>query len=265
MTILKKLLIRPLEEFRGHHIGCAPGTHGVIATLVAKHVIPKGDVLDIGAHSGALLLRLHDLGFSEMMGTDLDPTRFDVPEAAFKRMELNDAFARHFSRRFQLVAATDVIEHLDSPRAFLKEVYELVEEGGWVVISLPNVASWEGRLKFFLSGELWQFGEVHYRVQRHISPITRQQMTMMMQEIGFRVVEVISAGSFSTWLRKALTFPLWASATWLRGISVLGASAIFLAQRNTPDQELRQPIHYRDRWNGIPDKIGFDSVRINRD
>src|SRR5262249_36528505 len=156
-------------------IGCAPGTHAGLSSMISRHVVPQGAVLDIGAHSGALLLRLRDLSFSRFTGTDLDPTRFDVPGAEFKRLELNEPFSHRFDTKFQLVTATDVIEHLDSPRAFLKEVHALLEEDGWLAVSLPNVASWQGRIKFLLKGELWGFGEKNYRWQRHISPITFEQ------------------------------------------------------------------------------------------
>src|SRR5258708_23446131 len=81
---------------------------------------------------------------------------------------------------------------------FLTEIHSLLEEDGWLAISLPNVASWQGRIKFVLKGELWGFGEKNYRSQRHISPITGEQMVMMMQELGFSVVSKGSAGSFST-------------------------------------------------------------------
>jgi SAM-dependent methyltransferase len=253
------ILRKPVGSFKGRHIGCAPGTHPAIASIVSRHLKSRGAVLDIGAHSGALLLRLKDLGFVELMGTDLDSTRFDVPGAKFKCLELNQAFARHFDRRFQLVTATDIIEHLDSPRNFLREIHALLEEDGWLVISLPNVASWEGRIRFLLDGELWQFGEGNYRDQRHISPITSQQMVMMMQELGFRVVEMGSAGSFSTWLGKTLTFPIWALSIALGGISTTGASAIFLAQKTAPDLELTQPTHYRKRWKRLPDSIGLEA------
>jgi hypothetical protein len=48
----------------------------------------------------------------------------------------------------------------------------MLSDDGWLAISLPNVASWQGRVKFALKGELWGFGEKNYRAQRHISPIT---------------------------------------------------------------------------------------------
>lgn len=185
-------------------------------------------VLDIGAHSGALLLRLQELGFSDLSGTDLDPTRFDVPGATFKRLELNRPFADAFDRKFQLITATEVIEHLDGPRNFIKEAHKLLEDDGWLALSLPNVAARQGRIKFLLQGELWGFGEKNYRKQRHISPITCEQMAMMLDELGFKLVAAGAAGLFSTRLFSFLTSPLWLPAMALGG-DALGEAAIYLA------------------------------------
>jgi len=124
--------------------------------------------MDIGAHAGALLLRLSDAGFTDLMGTDLDTTRFDVPGSSFKRLELNQLFSKEFDRKFKLITCTDVIEHLDSPRNFPSEARNLLEEDCFLAISLPNVVCWEGRVKFVLNGEHWGFGEKNYRLQRHI-------------------------------------------------------------------------------------------------
>src|SRR5262245_58527075 len=250
-------LRRPMEDYKGRQIGCAPGTHAALAEMILKHVKPEGAVVDIGTHSGALLLRLKDAGFSDLTGTDLDPTRFDVPGAEFKRLELNEPFARAFQKKFRLVTSTDVIEHLDSPRNFLEQVYTMLEDGGWLAVSLPNIASWQGRLKFLLKGELWGFGMKNYVSQRHISPITAEQMTMMMKEIGFDLVASGSAGSFSTPLMKIITAPAWMLARFLPGLSPLGECAIYLARKVKPDTELKQPLHYRQRWQGIPDNIGL--------
>jgi len=225
--------------------------------MISRHVPVGGPVLDIGAHSGALLLRLQELGFSQLMGADLDPTRFDVPGAEFLRVELNEPFAFHFNKKFRLITATEVIEHLDSPRLFLTEVHKMLEDHGWLAIFLPNVASWQGRIKFLLKGELWGFGERNYRLQRHISPITFEQMSMMMRELGFKVVEMGAAGSFSTAAMKILTFPLWGGSLLLGGALTQGEAAIFLAQKTDPDIGLRTPTHYENRWKGIPDRIGL--------
>jgi SAM-dependent methyltransferase len=215
--------------------------------------------MDIGAHAGALLLRLSDAGFSDLAGTDLDPTRFDVPGASFKVLELNQPFSHQFDRRFKVITCTDVIEHLESPRNFLSEARNLLEDDGYLAISLPNVAFWEGRLKFLWKGELWGFGERNYRVQRHISPSTFSQMIMMMNEVGLEVVEYGTGGSFATGLKWIATLPLWGPLRLIGGPHCLGESAVFLAKRAEPDAELKAPLHYRDRWRGIPDRIGLES------
>ncbi len=257
-------LRKALEDYKGLTIGCAPGTHAGLLRMILHHVQPCAGILDLGTHAGALLLRLQDAGFTDLHGADLDPTRFSVDRAAFTRLELNEDFSRHFSRRFSLITATDVIEHLDSPRSFLQQARALLEEGGHLALSLPNVAFWEGRGKFLLKGELWGFGDKNYRLQRHISPITFEQMTLMMQEIGFEVVECGAVGSFAKPLWWLLSAPIWIPMRALGGKSALGESAIFLARKTTPDPLLKEPIHYRNRWKGIPDNIGLESVLEKR-
>lgn len=250
-------LRKPMEDYKGRHIGCAPGTHAALHKMIVKHVAPRAGVLDFGAHSGALLLRMQDSGFSEMVGSDLDETRFDLPGAEFQYADLNEDFSSKFDRKFGLITATDVIEHLDSPRHFLSEAHALLEDDGWLALSFPNVAFWEGRVKFMLKGELWGFGARNYIDQRHISPMTVEQTLLMLREIGFEPKAWGSGGSFATPLRKAITFPGWAPLRLLGGAMALGESALFLAQKSEPEQDLKMPIHYRSRWRGIPDGIGL--------
>jgi SAM-dependent methyltransferase len=251
-------LRKPLEDYRGRHIGCAPGTHSALVDMICRHVPPCAGVLDIGTHSGALLLRLEDRGFTDLTGVDLDPTRFDVPGATFARLELNGRFSLDLDRKFRLITCTDVIEHLDSPRNFLTEARELLEDGGYLAISYPNVSFWEGRCKFLLKGELWGFGAKNYRLQRHISPLTFEQIELLMQEVGVPAVELGTGGSFATSLRQAVTFPIWGPLRLIGGPSTLGESSLVLARKAAPNLELKAPVHYRNRWQGIPDEIGLE-------
>lgn len=247
------------EVYKGLNIGCAPGTHGALVDMIKRRTRTREGVLDIGAHSGALLHRLRDHGFADLAGADLDPTRFTVPEAQFFRVELNKPFAKEFGRTFNIITSTDVIEHLDSPRDFLSQCHQLLADGGYVGLSTPNVAFWEGRCKFMLNGELWGFGERNYRLQRHISPLTIEQVQMMMQEVGFQIVEIMTAGSFATAIRQIVTFPLWAPIRLLGGRSAMGECLLVLAQKGEPVAELKEPVHYRNRWKGIADRIGCEA------
>jgi 2-polyprenyl-3-methyl-5-hydroxy-6-metoxy-1,4-benzoquinol methylase len=179
-----RLLRRPMEDYRGLHVGCAPGTHAAVVGMVSRHMAGRAGVLDIGAHSGALLKRLGDAGFTDLAAADLDTTVFSLPGVPLTRMDANQKFAHLFSRRFNLVVCTDIVEHLDSPRAFLAEARELLTDDGYLAFSVPNVAFWEGRLKFAVHGELWGFGHRNYVAQRHISPITVEQGELLLREVG---------------------------------------------------------------------------------
>jgi SAM-dependent methyltransferase len=261
MSILRNSLRRPMEDYKGRGCACAPGTHEAIVRVLDHHVADKGaSVLDIGAHAGALLMRFKDCGFNDLTGSDLDGTRFDVPGGTFKRVELNGAFAGEFGRQFDIITCTDVIEHLDSPRNFMIEARKLLKPNGWLAISMPNIAFWEGRVKFALNGELWGFGERNYKLQRHISPMTRSQLTLTLQELGFKPVHVETAGSFSTVWRDLLFAAPRAVFRAVGGKNVLGECLIAIAQRHEPDEDLARPVHYRERWAGKADGIGLEHL-----
>jgi SAM-dependent methyltransferase len=253
------LMYKPLERYKGLVCGAAPGTHAAIVEMICRHVNTRFGVADIGAHSGALLLRLRDAGFTDLTGTDLDTTRFALPDCKFMQLELNQSFSNEFDRKFNLITCTDVIEHLDSPRNFLEEARNLLEDDGFLALSMPNVASFEGRCKFLLKGELWGFGKDNYRWQRHISPLTFEMLEMVARETGYRVVEIGTAGSFATNLRKIVTFPIWSVLRLIGGSSTSGSCLICILQRAEPESELKTPSHYKARWQGVPDNIGLEN------
>ncbi len=249
---------KKLEFYQDHLIGCAPGTHACLLDLIKKYVTARSGVLDVGTHTGALLLRLRNAGFNDLVGSDLDETRFELPEADFLKLDLNTQFAKEFGREFNLIVSTDVIEHLDSPRAFLSQLREILSDGGVIALSFPNVAFWEGRLKFLLKGELWGFGSKNYILQRHISPMTLEQTELLLQELGYEVLEMTSGGSFATTLRRIVTAPLWIPIRLIAGKKAMGECGLVVARKTVPDEDIKVPLHYKSRWAGVADRIGFE-------
>jgi 2-polyprenyl-3-methyl-5-hydroxy-6-metoxy-1,4-benzoquinol methylase len=243
-----KLFRRPMENYKGLHVGCAPGTHAAVVSMVSEHIQQRGGVLDIGAHSGALLHRFKDAGFSDLAAADFDTTVFNVPGVPLTRIDANQPFAQLFDRKFNLITCTDIIEHLDSPRHFFAEARQLLNDDGHIAFSVPNVAFWEGRVKFALKGELWGFGRRNYMAQRHISPLTIDQAELLMREIGYKPVAWTTQGTFATPARRLVLSPLWLPFYILDRKRTLGESLIFLAQKAPPEQELKSPWDYRERW-----------------
>jgi SAM-dependent methyltransferase len=205
--------------------------------LLVRHVSARPGVLDLGSGSGAMLARVRDEGFSDLHGVERDLEAFGVPETPapdgvnFLELDLNDGFASHFERTFALVMSSEVIEHLDSPRGFLTQVFELVEPGGHLLLTTPNVANWVGRLRFLVLGELRWFDESSYRRIRHISPLPDTPLRGMLEETGFELVGTDCAGSFMGPLQVLVTAPLSLPFLALFGKRVWGDCNIYLARK----------------------------------
>lgn len=223
------LLRRPNETYGLHPIAAATGTHSRIAELVSRHVEDDRCVLDLGAYTGALIARLRDAGYTRLSGADL--SRHIAEEVdAFWKCDFNGPFADEIDRSpFECITACEVIEHLDNPRAFLRQCHQLLAPGGTLVISTPNIQFFEARIKFALTGELWGFSERSYRSQRHISPVLASHVPMMLRECGFACREVSTGASFASPLRRLLTFPIWGPMRLLLGPMVLGETLFIVA------------------------------------
>lgn len=227
-------------SFHGHRTHCAPGTQEAAVDLLVRHVAPTRGVLDLGSGSGALLARLRERGFADLHGVEREIEVFGMPEspvpeeASFAALDLNGEFASHYARRFALIVSSEVIEHLDAPRDFLRQVWQLLEEGGHVLLTTPNVASWVGRLRFLVLGELRWFDADCYHRLRHVSPITDTQMRAMLAELGFDVVATTSAGSFMGPLQVLVTLPLSLPLRAVCGRRVWGDCNIYLARKAEP-------------------------------
>ena len=237
--MLSGLWQRPFRQFKGHREHCAPGVQEAAVELVVRHVTPTSGVLDLASGSGSMLARLREAGFRDLNGVRRDLEVFGVPEtpspeeADVRTLDLNGEFARHYDRRLTLIVSVEVIEHLSSPRDFLRQVWELLDEGGHLLLTTPNVANWIGRLRFLVSGDLRWFDARSYERIRHISPITDSQMRSMLTELGFRVVAATSAGSFLGPLQVLVTAPLSLPFLALFGRRAWGDCNVYLARKTS--------------------------------
>jgi SAM-dependent methyltransferase len=111
---------------------------------------PAGRVLDVGCGTGFLLERLAERGFSGV-GIDLSPESVaharrrlaEIGAAARLSAEVGSAYEPP-AGPFDLIALTDVLEHLEDPRACLRALRERLAPGGLLVVSTPNRRSLPG-------------------------------------------------------------------------------------------------------------------------
>ena len=205
----------PYSAHQGLLAKAAPGTHEAAEEWVARLPIKKS-LLDLGSGTGALLSRLSALGFKKKLGVEQNPETFQMKSVDVKHWDLNQPFARRMDHQFQCISAVEIIEHLDSPRAFLQEIYAALEPGGMAVISTPNIGHWLSRLQFLFTGVPKYFTMKDFDEQRHISPILDHHMEIMTKEIGFTLVEKQSTASSWGWGIQLLVAPV-SLLFWLLG------------------------------------------------
>ena len=224
---------RDLDSYHGRLMRCAPGTHEVAGEIVVKHVARDAKTLDLASGTGAFLARLRDAGFANLHAVELNVEGFNVDGVTPLAVDLNANFAGALPRDFDLITAIEIIEHLDCPRSFLRNVRALLADNGYLLLTTPNIAHWLGRIRFLLSGELRQFQRHDYDHQRHISPITGIQMRLMFEEIGFELIEAATAGTFFGPLKAALFTPVAA----MFGQNVSGDVSIYLVRKTSKSSD----------------------------
>ena len=242
----------PLEEYEGRLARCAPGTHAAAAALLAEARPSPGEarVIDLASGTGAFLARLRDLGYRDLAAVELNVDGFALEGVTPQAVDLNSPFAGAAlpANTFDLVSAIEIIEHLDCPRAFLRNVHAILRDGGHLLLTTPNISSWLGRARFLLSGELRQFQQHDYHYQRHISPTTHVQMRLMFEEVGFELIAMRTAGTFFGPVKRALFAPVAGLARVVWGKLADGDVVIYLARKTQPaaaDSAGRDSFYFR--------------------
>ena len=73
---------------------------------------------------------------------------------------------------FDFVFAGEIIEHLFDSRFFLKEIHRVLKINGYLILSTPNLARIDDRLKFLLGKTPRQIAPLHPYLYLHIRPFT---------------------------------------------------------------------------------------------
>lgn len=100
---------------------------------------PDAAVLDTGTSTGSNLRLCSELGFSAVEGLDLSPEaiRF-CRDKGLGTVRQGDICAMPFADgHFDLVLATDVIEHVDDDLLALREIVRVLRPGGRTLITVP--------------------------------------------------------------------------------------------------------------------------------
>jgi Methyltransferase domain len=158
------------QTYKGIPLHAANGVHEIVTDLLRERLTPGAKIADIGAGHGALSMRLHDAGF-EVTAFDLDCKDWRAMQVVCHECDMNDSLQLlAASGPYNAICAIEVIEHLENPRRFLRDLIELCRaQRTWIVMSTPNPLDTFSCIAMFTRGIFNWFSPQHYCGGGHIS------------------------------------------------------------------------------------------------
>jgi SAM-dependent methyltransferase len=152
------------------------------ASKVGKYIRPPAKILDIGCGNGKFLGYLIKQGF-DGYGTELPGKAADraaqIPGLKLKvgRLTTED-FSENF---FDCLCMWHVFEHLTDPKETLQIVRKILKPGGYLMMSLPNIASFQSRL--------FRGNWLHLDPPKHLFFLEAPDLISEMKEFGFKLIK----------------------------------------------------------------------------
>jgi 2-polyprenyl-3-methyl-5-hydroxy-6-metoxy-1,4-benzoquinol methylase len=177
-----------LLERRMYAAKCAGGTSSPsIKALILKLIRQqrfRGAALDYGAGKGELLSLLSDEGvFTRLIGADILERPAELNhDIIWYQQDLNQPLNLE-GELPSLLICSEVIEHLENPRAVFRELYRNLAPGGYLLLTMPNQESLRSYLGLAIGGHFTHFLGSSYPA--HITALLRLDLERICKESGF--------------------------------------------------------------------------------
>lgn len=95
-----------------------------------------------------------------------------------------------------MVTCSEVVEHVENYRAVLREAFRVMDQGGVLVLTTPNVLNANSRVRYLVSGFANLFGPLPVRSDElystggHITPILYFYLAHALLDAGFERIEL---------------------------------------------------------------------------
>jgi len=169
-------------------------------------VLPSSRVFDVGCGGGDLGCSLKEKSCT-VVGWDQKLDRIRKNADFYKLLEERDVEKEGLgNEKYDAVVFSDVLEHLYDAGKVLRQSRDLLNAGGKVLVSLPNVAYFESRLGLF-KGD-WNYTDEGILDRTHIRFYTLATARKFLTDAGFAIREMEPEIPIihSAWKRNLFSF-----------------------------------------------------------
>ena len=169
-----------------YHVDERPNEPNNSHTLLLDLVGSNRRVLELGCSTGYMTQWLAAAG-CDVTGVEVSPEAAEearqwASEVVVGDLDSLDLEAQFGDRRFEVVLCGDVLEHLRDPVRVLVAARRLLEPGGVVVASVPNVAHGDVRLEL-LAGR-FEYRNLGLLDATHVKLFTRDSLQRLLRDSG---------------------------------------------------------------------------------
>lgn len=157
-TEIKRLKSDLIEKYRESETRVLKSQK--LFSLLAKYLKPNFKVLDLGSANGQFFKTLESLGIEHTYGADIDDyLSKGSPHEGFATFDFNMDKYPYADDTFDAITAIEVIEHLENPFYFAREIHRILKKDGIFLMTTPNPSHVFNKILFVLREKLYRFLE----------------------------------------------------------------------------------------------------------
>jgi methionine biosynthesis protein MetW len=221
----------------------------VVLNLLEKH--KNGKVMDVGCGDGLISTLIADVTGAKVYGVDI--SRNAVSKARkrgiiAKTMDVDKQEFPFGKESFDAVFCGDLLEHLYDTENLLENINQLLKPNGYLIISVPNIASWYNR-GFLLLGYMPTWIESSLKNYTgnpvikegvgHIHAFTKRSLTDLLGLRGFSIEKVTGSPLLADGTRSRWKERLWNGADSFFAKKASLASTLVVKARKTKEKDKR--------------------------
>jgi 2-polyprenyl-3-methyl-5-hydroxy-6-metoxy-1,4-benzoquinol methylase len=168
--------------------------HDAVLAALTERGARARCLLDVGCGTGSLYARVRGV-CERYVGADAIRHAGFPAGAEFVLADLDAGRVTLGDGTCDVVACVETIEHVENPRALMRELVRLATPGGWLVVTTPNQLSLLSKLGLLTKNEFVHFQERPGLYPAHISALLEIDLVRMCRENGLEDIAVRYSGS----------------------------------------------------------------------
>ena len=162
---------------------------GIILNLIKKYASNKENkILEIGCASGELILELEKNGYNNIYGVDVSSVAIEqCKKKQFDVFVMDGTNISAINKKFDIIIASDVLEHIEDDSFALKEWHSCLNPGGVLIVFVPAFMF------------LWSD---HDKYNQHFRRYTQLELNKKLKIVSFEIIK-------SSYWNFSLFIPVW--------------------------------------------------------